>query len=84
MDIGWLDAVAQSALVKTGELSSAELVAAAVSRAEAINPYLNTIIHENYDGAFDSTTDISSSSPVAGVPMVVKDFVCSRGRATVP
>jgi amidase len=76
VDVGWLDAVAQSALVKKGDLTSAELVAAAVSRAEAINPRLNAIIHENYDGAYHSAMDISGSSPVAGVPMVIKDFVC--------
>ena len=76
MDIGWLDGVAQSALVRNRELTAAELVAASVARAEAINPSLNAIIHENYDAAVAGATRIEDSSPLAGVPMVVKDFVC--------
>jgi amidase len=76
LDIGWLDGVAQSALVRNRELTAAELVAASVARAEAINPSLNAIIHENYDAAVAGATRIEDSSPLAGVPMVVKDFVC--------
>ena len=50
--------------------------ARAVSRAESINPHLNAIIHESYAAACDNAVGLDDSSPLAGVPMVINDFVC--------
>ena len=76
VDVGWLDGIAQSALVRTGEVTSVELVEAAVSRAESLNPALNAIIHQNYALAVDQAGVSDHPSRLAGVPMVIKDFMC--------
>ena len=46
-----LDATAQAELVASGEVTPAELVDAAIERAERINPEINAIIHPLYDDA---------------------------------
>src|SRR5688572_4735216 len=76
VDVGWLDGIAQSALVRVGEVTSVELVEEAVSRAESLNPTLNAIIHENYAMAAETAVAGNDPSPLAGVPMVIKDFMC--------
>jgi amidase len=50
-DLTEMDATAQAELVRSGEASPAELVEAAIERAERINPDLNAIIHTFYDEA---------------------------------
>ena len=37
-ELALLDATAQAALVRTGQVTAAELVAAAIERIEALNP----------------------------------------------
>jgi amidase len=71
-DIEALDATAQAALVQTGEVGAAELVDAAIARAEARNPALNAIIHERYERAHDEAR-AAPDAPFRGVPIVVKD-----------
>ena len=44
--LGDLDAVALVDSLRTGKLSSAELVAAAIRRTEQVNPALNGLAHE--------------------------------------
>ena len=80
VDVGWLDGIAQSELIKAGQVASVELVEAAVSRAESLNPALNAIIHENYAVAADTAAASNHSSPLSGVPMVIKDFMCREAR----
>ncbi len=50
-DLGWVDAVGQAELVRTGECTPLELVDAAISRIERLDPYLNAVIHRMYDKA---------------------------------
>lgn len=73
-DLSSLDAVAQADLVRTGQLSATELVAAAVEAAERVNPTINAIIHPRYEAAMAEAP--GASGPLAGVPMVVKDLGC--------
>ena len=49
--LGDLDAVAMVDALRTGRVSSAELVEAAISRAAAVNPMLNGLAHEAFDQA---------------------------------
>lgn len=70
-----LDATAQAALVRTGEVSATELVAAASAAAERVNPALNAIIHPRYERALQEAP--AAAGPFAGVPMVVKDLGCA-------
>jgi amidase len=73
----WLDATTQAELVARGEVSSLELVDAAIARVEALNPALNAVIHERFDRARDEARALpASDSPLRGVPFLVKDAVC--------
>jgi amidase len=51
MAIGRMDAHAQAAMVRSGELSATELVQAAIERIETLDPALNAISHRAYEAA---------------------------------
>ncbi|MFT3851393.1 MAG: amidase [Ilumatobacteraceae bacterium] len=69
-----LDATAQADLVRRGEASAAELVAAAIAAAEARNPKVNAIIHPRYERALEEAHAGAGNGPFAGVPLVMKDL----------
>jgi amidase len=46
-----LDATAQAALVRSGEVSALELVDAAIARIERGNPAFNAVIHPRFEQA---------------------------------
>ncbi|MFN8017214.1 MAG: amidase [Acidimicrobiales bacterium] len=69
-----LDATAQAELVRSGEASPAELVAAAVARAEAVGPALNAIIHPRFEEAAAEAAAHPRTGPFPGVPFVLKDL----------
>ena len=69
-----MDATAQAELVRSGEASSAELVEAAVERAERLNPELNAIIHSFYDEAREQASGELPEGPFKGVPFLFKDI----------
>jgi amidase len=73
-DYAQLDATGQAELVRSGEVSPAELVDAAIARAEALNPELNAIIHELYDEAREAASGELPDGPFRGVPFVLKDL----------
>ncbi|HYI60377.1 MAG TPA: amidase [Acidimicrobiales bacterium] len=73
-DVHALDATAQAALVRAGEVSPIELVAAAVARAEASNGELNAIIHPRYEDAVADAAGALPDGPFRGVPFVLKDL----------
>jgi amidase len=73
-DLHLLDATAQAALVRAGEVTPAELVTAAVERAEALNPDLNAIIHPRYAEAVAEAEGDLPDGPFRGVPFVLKDL----------
>ena len=74
-EIAKLDATAQAELVRKGEVSAAELVEAAVIRAEKINPELNALITPMYDLARAAAKDVDTDAPFAGVPFLLKDLL---------
>jgi len=69
-----LDATAQADLVRSGEASPRELAEAAIERVEALNGELNAVIHPLFEKALDTEP---ADGPFRGVPMVVKDLVCT-------
>lgn len=75
-DLAWLDATAQAELVRSGQVSPTELVAAAISRIEACNPQLNAVIHERFEQARTEAAGELPGGPFRGVPLVVKDLAC--------
>jgi amidase len=76
-DLADLDATAQAELVRTGEVSPKELVAAAIERIERTNPALNAVIHERFEKAMAEVDGVDPSAPFAGVPYLAKDAGCA-------
>jgi amidase len=72
-ELAALDATAQAALVRTGELSARQLVEAAIERIEAVNPRLNAVVTPMYDRALARADTVTG--PFAGVPYLLKDLV---------
>lgn len=70
----WLDATGMAALVAAGEVTPQELVAAAIARAERLNPDLNAIIHPFYEDALEEAGGEVPDGPLRGVPFLRKDL----------
>ncbi len=62
-------------LIHTGQISSAELVGAALERIEALQPTINAFTHVDAEGAIAAAEGISADDPrpFAGVPIAIKD-----------
>lgn len=71
-DLAALDAVETAARIKSGELSAAEAVEAAIERAERLDKKINAIAFKTFDRARDAAG--KASGPWAGVPTFVKDL----------
>jgi amidase len=69
-----LDATAQADLVRSGEVTSQELVEGAIERIEALNGELNAVIHPLFEQARSTEP---ADGPFRGVPFLVKDLVCA-------
>lgn len=82
--LGDLDAVAMVDALRTGKVSSAELVEAAIARAESVNPVLNGLAHETFDKArAQAAADSSGGGYFDGVPTFIKDNVDVEGMPTM-
>jgi amidase len=68
-------------LVHTGQVSSTELVSAALERIEALEPTLNAFVHVDPDGALETAARIDRDDPrpFAGVPIAMKDTTAVQG-----
>ena len=73
------DALEQAAAVRRGDVSSAELVDAAIARIETTNPELNFLVTDCFEQAHTTTP---TDGPFAGVPMLVKDLTETGGVRT--
>jgi amidase len=73
-DLTRLDATAQAALVRTGEVSPLELVDAAINNIEKCNGELNAVIHPLFDSARAAARGELPDGPFRGVPLVFKDL----------
>ncbi len=73
-DLNQLDATAQAELVADGEASPTELLEAAISRAEAVNPEINAIVHPLYGEARETAAGELPDGPFKGVPFLFKDL----------
>ena len=79
-EVGALDLIGQAELVRRGEVTSLELVDAAIERIEAVNPQLNAVIRTLYDEAraeaarAEAARGPRGDGPLAGAPFLVKDL----------
>jgi Amidase len=78
-----LDATEQAELLRRKEVSPLELVDAAITRIEKVNPQLNAVITPLFDKARAKAQQAGGSSlpdgPFRGVPFLLKDLVCATG-----
>jgi amidase len=63
-------------LVRSGEVSSRELVEASLRRIEAVDGDVNAWVHVDEDGALDAADAVAAGDrrPFAGVPIAIKDL----------
>jgi amidase len=68
-------------LVKAGEVTSRELVEAALERIEALQGDLNAFVHLDPDGALEAAHGVEAADerPFAGVPIAIKDTAAVAG-----
>jgi amidase len=87
-DLWRLDATEQARLIRTGAISSVELMRATLARVDAINPRINAIVDLMAEDALAAAADADSArktgdplGPLHGVPVTVKINVDFKGRA---
>lgn len=68
------DATALAERVRTGDVHPTELVDAAITAIEKVNPQLNAVVHKMYDQARAAAKGPLPDGPFRGVPFVVKDL----------
>jgi amidase len=73
-EITWLDATAQAELVRSGSVTSGELIEAALTRIASLNPQLNAVIHDRGERALAESYH-APEGPFHGVPLLLKDAV---------
>lgn len=69
------DLVEQARLVREGEVTSRELVEAALARVAALNPKLNAVILDLGERALEQAKE-PRPGPFSGVPFLIKDLYC--------
>jgi amidase len=73
-----LDGLAQAELVRGRQVGAAELVEAAISRVEALNPILNCVVIERFERAREDAKRVDvgegSGAVFSGVPVLLKDL----------
>ncbi|MCV7104074.1 amidase [Mycobacterium palustre] len=80
--LGDLDAVGLADAIREGSVGRAELVEAAIARAEAVNPALNALAYAAFDQA-RAAAAASASGFFGGVPTFVKDNVDVAGQPSM-
>lgn len=68
------DALGLAELVRNREITAAELLDAAIARAEARNPALNAIVDRLHDHGRDAIAAGLPDGPFTGVPYLLKDI----------
>jgi amidase len=77
--LGDLDAVGVARAITSGEVSRQEVLEAAISRVERVDPQLRAVAFGCFDRA---RAEPSRQGPFAGVPTFLKDNVDARGLPT--
>jgi amidase len=85
MELAFLSAVEQARLVRSGAVSSVELVRASLERIERLDPTLNAFVTVCGEGALATAQSIDATpadAPFRGVPIGVKDLAPTAGIRT--
>ena len=76
-ELAHLDATASAELVRAGEIHPKELVEAAISRVEALDPILNALVFRDFDRAREAAAALPAGAlapPLVAVPFLLKDL----------
>lgn len=73
-----LDATAQAALVQRKQVTPLELVDAAITRIERINPSFRAVVTPTFEIARDAARGALPNGPFRGVPFLLKDLIASH------
>src|SRR5690606_40351223 len=76
------DALGLAELVQNQDVKPAEILEAALARAEQLNPTLNAISDYFPEEARQTLAHLDIDSSFAGAPMLIKDYIDVKGRAT--
>lgn len=79
--LGDHDGIALAGLIRDGQLTSGEVIEAAIKRAETIEPSINAIVVDDFDRARDRAMT-SLSGAFTGVPTFIKDMTDTEGLPT--
>ncbi len=89
-EICQMDAITLAALIRTKQLSAVEVTEAALERMARLDPGLNAFCTPTPELARQSAQQIEAEivagnpvGPLAGVPVAIKDLVCTKGIRTV-
>ena len=85
MELAFLSAVEQARLVRSGEISSTELVRHSLERIARLDPALNSFVTVCGEEALEAAALVDSShgdTPFRGVPIAVKDLAPTAGIRT--
>ncbi|MDR5904290.1 amidase [Franzmannia qiaohouensis] len=69
------DAIGLSALIRRGEVSREEVMAAACTLIEDANPSLAAVVRTRFDKAREELARVPVEAPFAGVPLLTKDLL---------
>lgn len=76
------DGLGLASLIRSGQISAAELVEVVIGRIERLNPTLNFMTYKGYDRARAMAAEAPREGAFAGVPWLLKDLIL--GHAGVP
>jgi amidase len=85
VELAFLSAVEQARLVRSGEISSTELVGASLERIERLDPRLNSFVTICAEEALAAAAHVDSApgdAPFRGVPIAIKDLAATAGIRT--
>lgn len=82
-------AIELAASLRAGEITSVELTTAFLDRIDELNPRLNAFLKVDREGALETAAEVDrlraageALSPMAGVPIAVKDNIVTHGVET--
>lgn len=67
------DGIGINQLLRRGEVSQREVIEAAITKIETLNPSLNAVVTQMFDLALEQATGPLAESPLAGAPILLKD-----------
>lgn len=76
-----VDATELASLIKSGKMSAAEAVEAAIARAQAVQPKINFMVSDTFAAARAQAAN-PGNGPFAGVPYLIKDLNSVTGAVT--